>query len=357
MKRLIFAVLVALGFVQAWHLLDRMFIGVVGQPSMTGPMQFQLEQPFFETLAETTGLPLDVEYRTIDTMGIRDDYQLHLLKSGALDVVTLRFLQNASAEPSLVGIDPLGLNTSFDTARAVAAAYSPVLDARLQERFDTKLLGVWPFGPQVFFCKSKIEGLRDLVDKKIRIGNINFAPMIARLGGHPIVIPFDDVAEALKTGLVDCAITSATSGNYAGWADHTDYYFPLGMQMGLNGYVIALKKWSRLSREQQRVMEKAFRGHVDRMWRFARSAHEDASTCTIGGPCLQGKPHNLKLVEPREEDYALIREIFFETTFRDWAARCDKVYADCAADWRARVAPILDVIPNANTAVERVLPP
>ena len=342
--RLGLALLLAVAFVHSWRLLDRVAIEVVGQPSMTGPIQSDLERPFFEQLSASTGLPLDVKYRTIETLGIKDDYQLQLVKSGALDLVSLRFLQNASSEPTLLGIDLLGLNTDFRTARAVVDAYAPVLDQRLQANFNAKLLGIWPFGPQVFFCRSQVTGLTGLAGKRIRVGNANFSPMITTLGGTPVVIPFDNVKEALSTGLVDCAITSATSGNYAGWAEHTNYYFPLGMQMGLNGYVISLKIWNRFSRNQQVLIENAFLKHIDSIWSFSSELHEDASSCNTGGPCIHGKSYQLTMVEPLPENYELMGNLAYQTTFRDWAARCDLVYPGCANDWRTRVGPILTQI-------------
>ena len=355
--RLGIALLFSIVFVLMWNSLDRTSIEVVGQPSMTGPIQSKLERPFFEQLAASTGLPLNLEYRTIDTLGIRDDYQLRLIKSGALDLVSLRFLQNASSEPTLLGIDLLGLNTDFTTARAVVEAYAPVLDQRLQENFNAKLLGIWPFGPQVFFCRSAIEGLTSLAGKRIRVGNSNFSPMITTLGGTPVVIPFDDVKEALRTGYVDCAITSATSGNSAGWAEHTKYFFPLGTQMGLNGYVISLRIWNGFTHTQQQALEKAFVLHVNNIWAFAVELHEDASSCNTGGSCVHGKPFHLTMVEPKRESYELMGNLAYKTTFQDWALRCNKIHPGCADDWRARVEPVLARVRNGTASPDKASSP
>lgn len=340
-KRLGFALVIAFIFTYAWRTLDRIPINVVGQPSMTGVIQSKLEQPFFENLAKTTGLPLDIDYQPIDALGIKDDYQLRLVKSGALDLVSLRFLQNATVEPTLLGVDLLGLTLDFATAHAVVEAYAPVMDRRLQENFNAKLLGIWPFGPQVFFCRHAITGLADMAGRKIRVGNDNFVPLVSAFGGTPVVIPFDDVKDALKNGLVDCAISSAGSGNYAGWAEHSTHYYPLGTQMGLNGYVISLNLWNRLSRNQQNEMERAFQRHVDQIWAYAKEVHDDASGCNVGKPCRQSKLYHLVEVQPKAGDYQLIRELFERTTFKDWAARCERVYPGCANDWRARVEPVI----------------
>jgi TRAP-type transport system periplasmic protein len=195
-------------FVYAWDATDVIDLRVVGEPSMTGPIQESLEQPFFESLKEKTGLPINVDYRTVDQLGFKDDYQLTMLKSGVFDMVSLRFLQNAQEEPSIIGVDLPGLNPDFQTARKVGKAYGPVIDENLQQRFGVKLLGLWTFGPQVIFCNKPIYRLSDLKGLRVRVGSSIYDALIKSQGGTPVIIPFDQVLAALSTKMVDCAITS-----------------------------------------------------------------------------------------------------------------------------------------------------
>jgi TRAP-type transport system periplasmic protein len=341
-KRFAAFAIMAIVFLYAWRVFDRIPIHVVGQPSQTGVIQKKLEQPFFEQLAVTTGLPLDIRYQTSDTLGIKDTHQLLMLKNRTLNLVSVRFLQNATVEPTLLGVDLIGFTTGFETARAIVEAYAPVLDRRLQERFDSKLLGIWPFGPQVFFCRVGIRGLSDLAGRKVRVGNENFAPLMASFGATATVIPFEDVEPALEKGLIDCAITSAGSGRHAGWAQHSTHYFPLGTQMGLNGYVVSLHKWNRLSSKQKRVLEQAFKQHVDAIWAQSRQVHEDESSCLVGGACTSGTRYHLVNVVPTPRDHQMLRDAFEATTFKDWATRCDHIYPGCSEDWHQRMAPLLN---------------
>jgi len=340
-QRFVFLVLLMSVFTYAWRTLDRIPIEVIGQPSTTGPIRERLEQPFFEQLAASTQLPLDVVYRTSDSIGFKDTHQLLMVKSGNLDLISLRFVQNASVEPTLLGIDLIGLTSDFKTARAVANAYAPVLDRRLQQVFNGKLLGVWPFGPQVFFCRTAVKGLQDLAGLKVRVGNENYAPLIAAFGATPSVIPFEDVEQALKNRLVDCAITSAGSGRAAGWAKHATHFFPLGTQLGVNGYVISLRVWEQLTAGQKTVLEQAFQKHVNTIWELAAQTHQDESSCLVGGPCKSGVPDKLVQVPPTAHDHQLLREAFEVTTLKDWTARCDKVHKGCAEEWKRLMAPIL----------------
>jgi len=341
-SRIVFASLLAWGFVCAWQKLDSVPIKVVGQPSITGMIQ-QQEQRFFEQLAATTGLPLEVRYTPNDRLGIKDTYQLLMLKTGALDLVSLRFLQNATVEPGLLGVDLLGASSDFGTARAAAEVYAPLLDRLLRRDFNAKLLGVWPFGPQVFFCRRRIAGLRDLAGLKVRVGSENFAPLIAFFGGTAVVLPIEDVKDALRQGLVDCAITSAMSGNAAGWPQYSTHFFGLSTQLGINGYLINLTLWDRLSRHQQATLETAVKTHVAAIWANAERFHEAFTACNVGGPCAHGVPYHLVNVIPRPEDHQRLQAAFEQTTFRDWSARCDRLHPGCSEEWRQTVAPVLGI--------------
>lgn len=346
--RLILAVVLVSGFAYGWRALDRVTVHVVGQPSTAGPIQSDVEEPFFTGLTAQTGLPLNVDYRPTDTLGFKDNFQLPMLKRDLLDLVSLRFTQNAATEPTLLGFDLPGLSTSFGIAQTVVRAYGPTLDRRLRENFDSKLLGIWPFGPQVFFCRVPITGLADMRGLKVRVGNDAVAPLLSSLGATPVVIAFEDVGTALRAGLIDCAISSASSANAAGWPADATHYYPLSMQMGLNGYVISLKIWNRLTAAQQSVLQAAFDEHIRRIWERTVRVDADAASCTIGGPCLHGHPYHLASVPLTSTDERRIRDAFETTTFADWAAKCDKVRPGCSQDWRDRVLPALAQLPNGT---------
>src|SRR6266542_4425172 len=83
---------------------------VAGNLLATGLIQKNKEQPFFEGLAKTTGLPIDVDYKPMDTTGIKDIEGLRVLRSGLFDIVTLRIAQVSRDEPFLLGLDVVGLN-------------------------------------------------------------------------------------------------------------------------------------------------------------------------------------------------------------------------------------------------------
>ena len=199
---------------------------VLGQPLATGLIQKTKEQPFFEGLAASTGLDIEVDYKPVDVTGIRDLEELRILKSGLFDIVSLRLSQVSRDKPTILGLDLVGLNPDYETGRKTADAFFDVLDARLQERFNTKLLGIWPFGPQVLFCKPEIGKLTDIKGKKVRVYDQNLAQFVSSVGGTPVPIGFSEVHQALARGVVDCAITGPSSANSAGWMEVTNYTLP-----------------------------------------------------------------------------------------------------------------------------------
>ena len=337
MKRILFFLCIVSVFTASWFKYKQVPVRVIGQPTVTGLLQNAKEMPFFAGLAAATGLPLVVNYQPLDQVGFKDTYQLPMLKAGLFDLVSLRFIQNSEIEPSLQGIDLVGLITDFETARNVAHSYSSSIDRYLHDDYDAKLLGIWTFGPQVFFCRTPIRSLEDLNGLKIRVASQSIARLISALGATPAIIPFDDTKNALAIALVDCAVTSAASGNFAGWAGLTHYYFPMPVHFGLNGYAISLKKWYELSGREQARLQAAFDTYMDDLWKFSQEMHNDSSACNTGHACKYGVPTHMTLVNPTKADVAKLREIMVTQLIPEWSARCEQAHPGCRQDWMEKV--------------------
>ena len=124
---------------------EKIKLRVMGMPLSTGMIHKNKEQPFFETLAAKTGLPLDVDYKPLDSTGVKEFEQLRVMKTGIYDIVGLRMGQVSRDEPTILGLDLVGLNTDYKTAKKVVvmeegvdclglhvtAALSPIPVARM----------------------------------------------------------------------------------------------------------------------------------------------------------------------------------------------------------------------------------
>ena len=259
---------------------------VMGQPVGSGLIQQKKEQPFFENLAERTGLDVSVEYRPVDVTGIPDTDGLRVLKSGLFDIVSIRGPQVSRDEASILGFDLIGLNTSFAAGKVHTDAWFDVVDARLQSQFNAKLFGVWPAGPQVVFCKPDISGLADLKGLKVRVGDQSAANFVGGLGAAGVPMPFGEVQQALSRGVVDCAITGPASANSAGWPEATTTVLPLALQLAINGYAINLDTWNAMSSSDQSALESGITALVDDIWTYSEELFVDAMNCNTGQqPC------------------------------------------------------------------------
>ena len=340
MKRIIVAVVIFICFALAWHMLDLIKLKVVGQPNSTGLISTQLEQPFFAKLQIHTDLPIEVDFKTIDTLGFKDSYQLPLMKQKVFDLASLRLIQNIQHEITLNGLDLIGLQLNFEKARALAYAYLPVVNKHLQDKYDVKLLGLWTFGPQELFCRKPFTKLSDLKGIRIRVVNQTMADFIASLGAMPVIISFEETRSALHDQMVDCAITSATSAYSAGWLDNFNYYLPITFNTGINAYAITLSKWNQLNGKQQVTLQKAFDHHIDTIWAYSQQLLEETRNCILSNQACHEKKYNIIGIQLPPEDQALINKQFFNISYKKWVDTCNQEYPQCGQEWLKLAGPI-----------------
>ncbi|HEX6138593.1 MAG TPA: TRAP transporter substrate-binding protein [Casimicrobiaceae bacterium] len=321
---------------------DKITFKVIGQPLATGLIQKNKEQPFFETLAQKTGLPLDVQYKPVDTTGLKDTDELRVMKAGLFEAASLRMSQVSRDEPTILGLDLVGLNPDYATGRKVAKAWGAAVDKRLQQQFKVKLLGIWPFGPQVLFCKPPIAKLADVKGLKVRVYDQNLAKFVESLGGTPVPISFAETQQSLSLGVVDCAITGPSSANSAGWPEVTTHMLPIGFQIALNGYAVTLATWNKLKPDQQAKLQAAYDAFVDDVWTYSEHLFKDAVNCNAGKePCTTGKKYKLVEVPVTPSDLAIVRNAVRDVSLPVWAEICDKTNPGCSVEWKKAVGPIV----------------
>jgi len=316
---------------------DKIKYKVIGQPLAGGMIQKNREQPFFETFAAKTGLPVEIEYKPQDTTGIKDTELLRILESGLFDIVSLRMAQISRDEPLTMGFDLVGLNPDFKTARATTKAYYDVLDKRLQARFGGKLLSVWPAGPQVLFCKKPIAKLADVKGLKVRVFDQNSAKFFEKLGATPIPLSFGEVHQSLSLGVVDCAITSNLSANSASWPEVSTHLLPIGLQFAMNGYAIGLTAWKKLTPAQQTQMQAAFTALENDIWKYSEELAVDAANCNTGKEPCTLKKFKMVSVPVTAGDIALVQNAMRDVSLPTWTETCEKTAPGCAAEWRKTI--------------------
>ncbi|WP_134682164.1 TRAP transporter substrate-binding protein [Paracoccus ravus] len=311
---------------------------VLGQPVATGKILEELEKPFFENFAAETGLDAKAVLSPVDTTGIKDMEGLRIAKAGLFDIVSLRFSPISRDAPIALGLDLVGQNADYESARESVELFLPEVEKVFAAQFDTKLLGVWPFGPQILFCKPDMASLTDLKGKKVRVFDQSMANFISAVGGTPVPLPFPEVQQALQRGVVDCALTGPSSANSAGWPEVSTTEMPLGFTTAFNGYGMNMKRWNGLSPEEQEKIVAAFSSLTDRIWTRSEELYEEALRCNAGQtPCDSLRSYDLKIVEPTEADLTAVNKALKEISFPAWKEVCDAATTGCSDAWLATV--------------------
>ncbi|MFD2176324.1 TRAP transporter substrate-binding protein [Veronia pacifica] len=315
-------------------LAESVSLRVLGQPVGSGLIQQKKEQPFFEMFAKHSGLDAKITYLPVDVAGIPDNDGMRVVRTGLFDIVSFRGSQISRDEPTLLGLDLVGLNPDYETGKANVAAFLPTVDKAVQSRFNAKVLGVWPAGPQVIFCKPKIDNLNALKGLKVRVGDQTASAFVAQFGATGVPMPFGEVQQSLAKGVVDCAITGPASANSAGWPEVTTTVLPIALQLAMNGYVINLNTWNKLTATQQSELQNAMNKLSDDIWHYSEALYQDALNCNTGKtPCLHGKPYALEAAPVSQSDLRAVSDALVGSSLPGWAKQCNAVNKGCEDAW------------------------
>lgn len=296
----------------------------------------EVERPFFNELNARDDLA--VVYNPMDAIGVEAADALRLIRSGAFDVMSVQIGMASRDEPFFEGIDLAGVSPSLDAQREAVDAVREAFDARLQERFNAKLMTLWPFGPQMMFCNGDIDGVQDLAGKKVRVFTPSMSRLVEGLGATPVTLQFSEVYLALQRGVADCGVTAPSAGNNGKWPEVTDTFVPLPLAYSVQGHFMNLDTWNGFSEAQQQELTEAFARLEAQMWGLASEVNDDAIACNTGQEsCTNHEAYDMDLVEIDPSSRELVESITSEAVLPVWAETCSQQYDDCAAVWNRTV--------------------
>ncbi|MEQ9347759.1 MAG: TRAP transporter substrate-binding protein [Thalassospira sp.] len=310
------------GFVASPALAEE--LSVVGSWSSL-PLYKQYESPFWtETLPADSNGDITVQMTTHDQMGVGGGDVFRLLSDGVFDVAMTVGDYAVGDAPELEGLDvPLVANTAAE-AQAMVEAARPMVEDIFEARFNSKVLAIAPYPPQVVFCAGDVSSIADLKGKKVRGSGRMTTKFLEALGANGVNVAFSEVPGALERGVIDCAVTGAGSGYSAGWWEVSDHLMtiPLG---GWDPVVTAmnLDKWKGLSADTQKFITDEITAKFEApAWASAADALKNDVACLTGnGTCPAGDPANMTLVEVSDADVAQAKAILTETVLPEWAER------------------------------------
>ena len=316
-------------------------LSVVGSWSSL-PLHKSYEAPFWGTTLPAAG-DFNVELTTHNQMslGLGDIYPL--LGQGVYDVAMTVADYAVSDAPELEGLDVPLIALSADEARAMVDAARPMVSEIYRDRFNSHVLAIAPYPPQVVFCNAEISSLADLTGLKVRASGRMTAKLLEALGAEGVNVSFSEVPGALQKGVVDCAVTGAGSGYSAGWWEVSSHLLPIPLG-GWDPVVTAinLDKWNGMSAENQALLTDQIKtGFEDLAWASAQDALVNDIACLTGnGECPSGDARSMTLVDVSDEDFARARDILTSEVLPEWAERAG---GDWATRWNDIVGKVVGV--------------
>ena len=316
-------------------------LSVVGSWSSL-PLHNQYEAPFWnETLPAAGNFNVELTTHNQMSLGLGDIYPL--LGQGVYDVAMTVGDYAVSDAPELEGLDVPLLALSADDARKMVDAARPMVSDIFRDRFNSHVLAIAPYPPQVVFCNAEISGLADLEGLKVRASGRMTALLLEALGAEGVNVSFSEVPGALQKGVVDCAVTGAGSGYSAGWWEVSTHLLPIPLG-GWDPVVTAinLDKWNGMSADDQAVItSEIVTGFEDPAWASAQGALVNDVACLTGnGECQGGDARSMILVEVSDADFERARDILTSEVLPDWAERSG---GDWAARWNDSVGTVVGV--------------
>ena len=318
-------------------------LSVVG--SWSGlPLHKQYEAPFWgETLPAASGGKINVNLTTHNQMNLGVGDVFRLLGDGVYDVAMTVADYAVADAPELEGLDVPLLALTADEARAMVDAARPMVADIYRDRFNSHVLAIAPYPPQVVFCNAEVGELADLQGLKVRASGRMTAKFLEALGAEGVNVSFSEVPGALQKGVVDCAVTGAGSGYSAGWWEVSTHLMPIPLG-GWDSVVTAINmdKWNSLDAETQTLITEQVAAEFESpAWETAQDALVNDIACLTGnGECPAGDARGMKLVEVSDADFAKARDVLVGEVLPDWAERAGGDWAD---RWNASVGATVGV--------------
>ncbi len=204
------------------------------------------------------------------------------------------------------------------------------------EAHDHVFSGGSAASPYYFLCNKPVDTLKDLSDKRVRVGGAQWARAAEALGATPVTMSVNEIYEGLSQGAVDCTMQAAAeliSFNLMEVTTDITLGAPLGIYGGLS-LSTNRKVWQGLTEAQRKaLLHAAADSNAHTTWGY-RIDDERAL-----------KEAKEKGIAMHEADDAMVTtaEQFIEKDMETIAANYQKKYGvDDAAEMIATFRPLLE---------------
>jgi TRAP-type C4-dicarboxylate transport system substrate-binding protein len=300
------------------------------------------EEPFWrQRITQITNGRVVAEIAPFDRSGIRGQEMLQLMRLGVVPFGTALLAVVSTEEPEFNAVDLPALSPDMATLRQTVRAFRPHLDQVLRERYQIELLGVYTYPAQVVFCARPFTGLADLAGRRIRTSSVGQSEMVQALGATPVVTPFAEMVQAVRGGVVECAITGTLSGNAVGLHEVTSHVHAMALAWGISIFGANQTAWAALPADIQAMMRRGVAELEEEIWGAADRETGEGLACNSGqASCTTGRRGTMTVVPVSAADEERRRRLLTEVVLPRWVSRCG---VDCVEAWNEHLGPVLGI--------------
>ena len=299
------------------------------------------EDPFWnEHIANVSNGSIVGEIRPHTEFGLQGFEIMRLIKNGVFDFA---FGLSGYVNPESAifeGADLSSLVQDIALQKQVSEAYFSTLERAFLEKYNAKLMMLYPFPSQMIWCNKLIDNINDLKGKRIRVYLTTLSDFVEGIGAIPVSAAFDEVHKLLELGIVDCAITGTMSAYKSELYKVANYGFMMRVGWGLAFGAINLDKWDSLSQDQKHLLSAEIDKLNEAMWEETATEDTIALSCLSKYACAIGALGNMTLIQPSASDLAVRDQVATDVVLPRWARRCGP---ECSSIWNNTVGSLLNV--------------
>ena len=310
---------------------------------LAGVSQFvNFEEPFWrDEVPRLTGGRVQPEIVASDRAGIRSQEMLPLIRLGVVPFGTALLAVISTEDPEFNAMDLPALNPTIAELRRTMTRFRPFLERALSERYGVRLLAIYTYPAQVVWCNRAFSSLADLRGRRVRTSSVGQADLIAALGGTAVVTPFNKIVQAMRTGVVECAITGTLSGMSIGLHEVTTHVHAAAINWGVSIFAANEQAWEALPEDIRRVLTDGLADLERRIWDGAERETGLGLACASRQPsCDLPRRGTLTVVRPTPEEQAGRLSLLTGAVLPRWVDRCGPV---CAEVWNETLGPELGI--------------
>jgi TRAP-type C4-dicarboxylate transport system substrate-binding protein len=269
-------------------------------------------KPFVDAVnAEAKGL-LQIEVFFGGALGKAPAQQPQLVRDGLADIAYIVPGYTAEQFPDNAVIELPGL---YRDQREASLVFTRLIAAKALRGYeDFVVINAITAEPHSIHTRKPIASLADLKGLKIRANNPTEAATFEKLGMQAIVMPVNQIAEAISSGALDGAAIPPAMLTEFGVGRLASYHYIIHADAPSLALVMSRKTFAGLPAPLQDVIRK-YSGE----WAVARSNDFNEGINVTSMAQLKADPKR-KVIFPSDSDRALI-EAAFKSVTEEWAAK------------------------------------